>query len=135
MSRLLPLLLSLCALAGCREQPPSTPEAAYRAFASALRAGDRAAAYAALSEPTREAIEARATQIAEASKGMVKNDPAVMLFQSGTRPEPLGEVKVLEQHDTTAVLEVGGARVTMVRDTAGRWRVDLHDAFAARGAP
>ena len=125
-------LLGLVTLSACEKPAAATPEAAYQAFAIALRRGDTKTAYAALSKSTREAVEARAKEISEASKGVVKNEPALMLFQSGTRPGPLGEVKVVEQNGDRAVLEVSGARVKMIKEDGGRWVVDLADLYAAK---
>jgi hypothetical protein len=129
-----PATLALAALLGlaCEKPAAATPEAAYQRFALALRRGDTKTAYDALSKATREAVEARAKEISDASKGVVKNEPALMLFQSGTRPGPPGEVKVVEQTGDRAVLEVSGTRVKMLKEDGGRWVVDLADLFARK---
>lgn len=122
----------------CARAPADSPEAAWRAFAIAVRKGDARGAYAALSPATREKIEARARAIAAASGGVIKNEPALMFFQSGTRPAPMGDVKRLSADDAVAVLEVGvpggSQQVKLVRDS-GRWLVDLSDTPELRGAP
>ncbi|MEW6430558.1 MAG: hypothetical protein AB1730_03525 [Myxococcota bacterium] len=129
-------IVALLTLSACEKPAAATPEAAYNAFAVALRRGDTKAAYAALSKSTRALVEARSKTLSEASQGMVKDEPALMLFQSGTRPGPLGEVKVVEQSADRAVLEVSGTRVTMVKEDGGRWVVDLSDLYATKaGAP
>jgi len=77
-------------------------------------------------------MEAKAKVVSEASAGVVKNEPALMLFQSGTRPSPAGEVRVLESDGGTAVIEVSVSgrpqRVVMVRES-DRWMVDLSDVL------
>jgi hypothetical protein len=128
-------LAALLALAACEKPPATTPEAAYQAFAIALRRGDTKTAYAALSKSTRDAVEARSREMVAASQGLLKDEPALMLFQSGTRPGPMGEVKVVEQSETASVLEVSGTRVKMIKDEAGRWVVDLSDLYATKQGP
>lgn len=130
-----PALTALIWLTACQSPPASTPEAAYQAFAVALRRGDTKAAYASLSKGSREAAEARAKAVVEASKGLLKQEPALMLFQSGTRPAPLAEVKVVEQSPAAAVLEVAGTRVKMIKEDGTRWVVDLTDLYAPQGTP
>jgi len=125
-------LAVLLGLGACAKPPPATPEAAYQAFALALRRGDTKTAYAALSKGTRDAVEARSKELVAASQGLLKDEPALMLFQSGTRPAPLGEVKVVETSDAAAVLEVGGTRVKMIKDESGRWVIDLTDLYAPK---
>lgn len=114
--------------AGCDRPAEGSPEAAWHRFALALRRGDARAAYAGLSRETRALAETRARQISEASKGLVKNEPALMLFQAGTRPAPPGRVTVVEVAPTSAVLEVTGEagtqRVKLVKD-GEQWLVDL----------
>lgn len=107
-------------------------ELAYQAFAEAVRRGDSAAAWGTLSQRTRQLMEAKAKVVSEASAGVVKDEPALMLFQSGTRPSPAGEVRVLESDGGTAVIEVSVSgrphRVVMVRES-DRWMVDLSDVL------
>ncbi len=135
--RLVVVALSF-ALGACARAPSDSPEAAYRAFAEALRRGDGRTAYAALSSATRERVEARTRAVSEASQGLVKNDPALVFFQSGTRPGPLGELTRVSADDAQAVLEVAGAsgpqEVKLVRES-GRWLVDLSDPLARRELP
>jgi hypothetical protein len=124
------LVLTVSLGAGCDKPAPHTPEAGYRAFAEALRRGDSRTAWSSLSSASRAVVEARSKAISEASKGVIKDDPALMLLQSGTRPAPVGQVKLLGSDGGTAVLEVtSGAvvqQVQMVRD-GDLWVVELSD--------
>ena len=120
------IFVSLLFLCHCKDiSATTTPEGAYRAFAVALRKGDTPKAYAALSQATRKAVEARSKALAAASQGLIQDKPALMIFQSGTRPMPVSEATVVEQSDGMAVLEVAGTRVRMVREGDNRWAVDL----------
>lgn len=134
--RPVPLFLTGLLLLACQSPPANTPQAAYQAFALALRKGDTRSAYASLSRPTRDAVEARSKALVAASQGLIKDEPALMLFQSGTRPAPLGEVKVVEETPSTAVLDVAGTRVKMIKEDGGRWVVDLTDLYTRnQGTP
>lgn len=121
---------------GCPKPPPppAGPAAAYTAFAEALRRGDSVRAYAALSPETQRQLQARAQAVADASVGVVKDDPAAVFFQSGVQPVPLAdtEVKVLEQDQGTALLEVtvrGAAQRVRLVKSDDQWRVDLTQLF------
>ncbi len=131
-------LLFAVGVMACERPGPRTPEAGYRVFAEAVRKGDTHAAWTALSRPTRAAVEARAHAISAASGGLIKDDPALMLFQSGTRPAPAGEVTLVQSDGGTAVLEVAGPsgprRIAMVRDGEA-WLVDLSGAFPREPTP
>ncbi|MEW5742214.1 MAG: hypothetical protein AB1938_25080 [Myxococcota bacterium] len=126
------LLTGLMLVPACQSQPADSPKAAYQAFAVAIRRGDTKAAYASLSKSSRELIEARSKQLVTASQGLLKDEPALMLFQSGTRPAPLSEVKVVEESATSAVLEVSGSRVKMIKEDGGKWVVDLTHLLAEK---
>ena len=120
------VVIGICA---CERNAPRPPEElAYRTFAEAVRRGDSAAAWGGLSQTTQRLMEAKAKAVSEASNGAVKNEPALMMFQSGTRPAPLGEVKVLESDGGTTVILVTSSgenhHVVMVRE-GDRWAVDL----------
>lgn len=125
--------------AACQRQPPvpRTPDGAYLAFAEALRKGDNKTAWASLSKPTHELVSARTKEIVQASNGLVKDEPALMLFQSGTRPAPIGEVKVLQADGSSAVLEVaapkGPQKIKMLKD-GDRWVVDLTEHLSGAGS-
>lgn len=107
-------------------------ELAYRAFVEAVRRGDSTTAWGALSQRTKQLMAAKSKIVSEASMGVVKDEPALMLFQSGTRPAPTGEVKVLESDGGTAVIEVSLSgrphQIVMVRES-DRWVVDLSDVL------
>jgi type IV secretory pathway VirB6-like protein len=121
------LLLLALSLEGC-EAPAAAagPETAFSAFSDALRRGDARTAYDALSSSTHTAVEARARAISEASKGVIKNEPAALVFQSGVKPQAAGEVKLVRQDDASAVLAVGSppSEVHLLKEN-GRWVVDL----------
>ena len=127
-----PLLLLVTLLVACDRPAPRTPEAGYRAFADAVRRGESKPAWAALSKGTQSRLEARSKAISEASKGLIRDEPALMLLQSGIRPAPSQEitVKTVTSDGGTATLEVAGnsgtQQITMIRD-GDRWLVDLSD--------
>lgn len=126
-------VLGLLGLAACAKPPPvQGPEGSYRLFAEAVRRGDAQAAWGSLSDRTRAQATARAKTISEASHGLIKNEPALMLLQTGTKPGPVGEVSVLVTDGGTAMLEVGPesrrTRVQMVYE-ASHWTVDLFDTL------
>jgi hypothetical protein len=127
--------LAIVVVLACERPAPRSPESAYRAFAEAVRHSDARAAWATLSRPTRAMLEARSKAIAAASGGMVKDEPAMMVFQSGTRPAPVGEVKLLQSSESQAVVEVTGAagpqRVKLVHD-GEEWLVDLSDVLGEK---
>jgi hypothetical protein len=121
-------------LCACERPPaPNTPQGSYLSFAEALRRGDSKGAWGLLSKPTQAAMEARARRISEASRlpgadggVLIKNEPALMLFQSGNRPGPIGEVALQSSDAGAAVLTVGADHqaISMVRE-GERWVVDL----------
>jgi hypothetical protein len=125
------VLLVLALLAGCRREAPNSPEGAYRAFIEALQKGNTRKAWASLSAPTRHKVEERSKAIAEASKGVVRDEPELLLFQ-GTRPGPLGEVTQVKADENSAVLQVASAsgprEVKLVKDS-GKWLIDLSDTI------
>jgi len=136
--RCVAIVVSAVLLAAC-DRPvsrPSTPEAAYREFAEALRGHDPKVAWRLLSPATRSAAEERSKAIVAASQGVVRDDPMIMVLQSGVLPDPnIGDITVTTPGDAVTVLEVGAPTrrrpVTMVKDPAtGSWGVDLSAAFA-----
>jgi hypothetical protein len=130
-----PWLLLVGGLMACERPAPRTPEAGYRAFAEALRRSDARGAWATLSRPTRTLLEGKAHAISEASGGVIKEDAPLMVFQSGTRPGAVSEVRLVQSDGETAVVEVAGAprpgRVKLVRDGQS-WLVDLVDVFGEK---
>ena len=126
------VICAACILAACGRPRWDRPDEAYKAFSAAVRKGELQAAYAGLSSPSRQAIEARAKEVARASQGSVKDDPVLMLFASGYKPLPQGEVKVASENGPSAVVEVtvnGTAQTQRMSKEGERWTVDLADAF------
>jgi hypothetical protein len=132
---LVSMVLVVTAL-GCRRELPNSPEAAYRGFIEALQKGNTRKAWASLSPATQQRVEARSKAIAEASKGVVRDEPELLVFQ-GTRPAPLNEVTQVSADETSARLQVatsaGKKEVKLVKD-GGKWLIDLSDSFE-RGTP
>ncbi len=136
--RLVGVVLWVVVAAGCRrEAPTNSPEAAYRGFIEALQKGNTRKAWSSLSPATRQKAEERSKAIAAASKGVVRDEPELLLFQ-GTRPGPLGEVTQVKADDGAAVLRVASAsgdrEVKLVKDS-GKWLIDLSETLERRDAP
>ena len=131
------LAVLMALVAGCKREPPNSPEAAYRGFIEALQKGNTRKAWSSLSASTRHKVEERSKAIAEASKGVVRDEPELLLFQ-GTRPGPLGEVTQVKADETSALLQVASAsgprEVKLVKDS-GKWLIDLSDTLERRDLP
>jgi hypothetical protein len=138
----LAFVVSVVMLAACERSSakPVTPEATYRQFAEALRGHDPKLAWEHLSPSTKAAAEARVKAVAAASGGLVRDEPMLVVFQSGVLPEPnIGEISTVTKEDNTVVLEVGvpthRQQVTLVKDpVSGAWSVDLSAAFLAEAS-
>ncbi len=150
--RCLAIVVSVVLVAAC-ERPvakPTTPEATYRLFAEALRGRDPKTAWELLSPTTKSLAEARSKAVSAASHGLVRDEPMVMVLQSGVMPDPkLGEITVIGNtenspaiesppRDKIAVLEVGPPerrqRVTLIKPVrAASWSIDLSAAFRDEG--
>src|SRR4051794_34609396 len=100
--RIMGLVLVFVLTASCRREPANSPEAAYRSFIEAIQKGNTRKAWNSLSAPTRKKVEERSKAIAEASKGVVRDEPEQLLFQ-GTRPGPLGEVTQVQADESSAL--------------------------------
>lgn len=100
--------------------------AIYLTFLRDLKEGDTAAAYALLSGPTQERLQARAEAVNQAAGVSAKADPARMIFHAP--PAPPTDVTVLEQTGERASLQVkgpqGDGQVQLVKEPGG-WRIDL----------
>jgi hypothetical protein len=129
----LPLLLALAALAGCRRS--AGPAEAYRAFAAAARSRDSDAAntvWSMLSERSRAALEARASEVARtAPAGVVPPSGKDLVLGNLSVAAPrLRSAVVLRESREAAVIAVeeegrpGAREVSLVRE-AGVWRVVL----------
>ncbi len=129
--RLLAVVVLVTVAAGCRREAANSPEAAYRAFIEAVQKGNTRKAWQSLSPATRRSVEVRSKAISEASKGVVRDEPELLLFQ-GTRPGPLGEVTQVKADETSALLKVasasGSREVKLVKDS-GKWLIDLSDTI------
>jgi len=121
-------IIALVALSGCSRPRFDRPDEAYKSFSSALRKQDLKGAWDALSADTKKAMEAKSKAVAAASGGSVKDEPMLMLFASGYKPLPQGDLKVAKEEGQIAVVEVavGGATQSqkMIRE-GDRWAVDL----------
>lgn len=122
----------LSVLAGCGRPRWDRPDEAYKSFAAAVRKNDLATAWGDLSSDTKKAAEARSKAVAAASGGTVKDDPMLMFFASGYKPLPVGDVKVVSEESTSAVVEVtvgGTSESQRMQKEGDRWTVDLTGAF------
>jgi hypothetical protein len=130
--RLLPampfLLLALLALGGCDRPSSMPPDKAYQAFLEHVRRGDEKKAWAVLSQPTQEALKARAEAAAKASGGAVKADPVAFFFANVPPPADVTEVSLLSEAGDVAEVGVVASnvesQVRMVREPSG-WKLDL----------
>ncbi|MFY0529263.1 hypothetical protein ACN28I_40900 [Archangium gephyra] len=130
--RLLPampfLLLAVLVLGGCNRPSYTTPDKAYQSFLEALRRGDEKTAWSVLSQPTQEALKARAETAAKASGGTVKADPLAFFFANVPPPPDVTEVSLLSEEGDVAEVGVVSSnvksQVRMVREPSG-WKIDL----------
>ena len=131
------LLLTGALLPACSAPRHDTPVNAYRSFHAAAQAAAQdprkaAAAFATLSEPTRKALEARASAASEASGGALRNEPAALLFANAKVAPGVPDVQLVREEGDAATVRVassaGTREVRMVRESAG-WRVDLTDSL------
>lgn len=128
------LALALLALAasapGCRR--PSGPAETYRAFAAAARAGDAEGVWARLSARSREALDARAREVAaRAPAGVVPaSGKDLVLGDLAAQAPRLRSATVARESQDAAVVAVevegspGAREVSLVRE-GGVWRVVL----------
>jgi len=131
LQRALPrLLLSLLTLAvvvaGCRGE---TPEAAFKAFVSAIRSGDRDAAWDAFSQQTRSALQDYLER--QRLPGAASRPAKDVLFDTQllSSMREILYIDVLTQSGGRAVLQIVDEQeekqqVTMVLEE-GHWRVEL----------
>lgn len=131
------LLVLVLIAAGCQKPVATSPEATYRAFVTALQRSDARRAFDMLTPATREKVQLRSKAISEASQGLVRDEPQLLLFQS-SRPGELGEISQVRADEATAVLKVatadGEREVKLVKDS-GRWLIDLSEQLEASGTP
>lgn len=136
------VLVVTLALAGCQKPSLATPEGAFRAFSDAARRQDAKTAFSMLSEKSQALLSERSKAVVAASKGTVRDEPALLTFLTPRRAAPLISISVSKVEAERALidvktcdkpLEAGGAcpagadvqeRVTMVKE-AQRWAVEL----------
>ena len=116
----------LVAAGGGCARGKDTPEHAYAAFVRAVQKDEEKTAFAALSEPTRQALTEQARAISQGSGGAISPDPA-KLAVVGARPAPT-HVETVSNDGQRAVLKVTApdltAEVTLVKEFDG-WHVAL----------
>jgi len=115
----------------CRAEPPQdTPEAAYRAFAEAVKKTDEDASFARISAASKRVLGEAAQEAAKLRDVPANDDGRRLMLQSGGRSAaPIATIVEKSRTDTKAVLVVtdstGAAReVPLVREDAA-WKVDL----------
>jgi hypothetical protein len=118
----------------CQSAPRNSPEAAYRSFVDALQRHNTKKAWAALSASTQRTVRERSKAIAQASRGVVRDEPELLLFQ-GSAPPDLIDVRTVRADAHLAVLAVesaeGTTQVQLINDS-GRWVVDLSESLEGR---
>jgi 23S rRNA-/tRNA-specific pseudouridylate synthase len=123
------LLLAVLALTGCGQ---NTPVTAYKAFHAQVQKRDYKKAYAALSQPTQEAIARQAETVVQASGGAVKAEPYELFFSNSALPPDITEATLLREEGdkaTVRVLFTGQTReVRLVRE-GSEWKIDLSDSI------
>lgn len=126
------VMCALLSFVSCRrETSAATPELAYRSFIDALNRGQTRKAWGYLSTSTRERVQAKSKELAQASKGLVRDDPETLLF-AGSRPPPSATLTVtpVSADESSAVIAVsdggGSHEVKLVKDS-GKWFVDFSE--------
>lgn len=136
--RVLVVLWLVVGFSACRrEGPTSTPEGTYRGFVDALQKGNARKAWSALSKETRARVEARSKELAAASKGTVRDEPQLLLFE-GSRPTAIEAITPVREDESSAVLRVtsgGGTREVKLLKDSGRWVIDLSDSLEGSNSP
>lgn len=134
LSLLLPLVLA--ALAACN-RAPTGPVDTYRAFHARVKKGQAREAYALLSEPTQQALDARARAMGQALGSQEPPDPAALLFANARPPGDVTEITLVREEGSAATVRVvsSGAPsdVRMVREPSG-WKLDLTDSLRPESA-
>jgi len=122
------LLLAVPTLGGCNRPSYETPVKAYQTFLRSVQRGDEKTAYAALSQPTQDALKAKAQTASDASSGAVKADPVAFFLSNIPPPADVAEVTLASEKGDEAKVSVVSSGVTkqvqMVRETSG-WKIDL----------
>lgn len=131
------VVVCLVVVTGCRPEPATSPEGVYRGFIEALQRGNGRKAWSALSKSTQQKVEARSKAIAAASKGVVRDEPELLLFQ-GSRPATIEAIAQVSADEHAAVLRVtsgGGTREVKLLKDSGRWVIDLSDTLEGSNSP
>lgn len=122
------VVLCALALAACRSS--TGPAEQYRRFAAAARAGDAGTVWTLLAARSREALDARARELAQRAPGVVPaSGRELVLGDFAARAARIRTAVVVRESAGTAVVAVedeSGAKgeVTLVRED-GAWRVVL----------
>jgi hypothetical protein len=128
MRRSLLVVLALLAVSACRRE--EGPDAAYRAFAAAARAGDAVTVWALLSEGSRAAFDARSKALAAELPGVTPEGRDLVVGDLSAGAPRIEKVEVLRVTGDEAVVgvklrgapEAPPAEVRLVRE-GGAWRV------------
>lgn len=127
--------LVLLGAAECGKARSDNPVDAYTSFSRAIQKGDYKAAFASLSSEAQRLLEERAHQISQAAAGAIRDDPPALTFSTPGRPEPLTEVKLINEEGGRATVAASSGslseQIQMVREQAG-WKVDLSEAIRSR---
>lgn len=119
-------LVAALAAVGCRGA--STPEEAYRTFASALQRRDDDRAWDLLSAASRDHLDRMAREASAASGGAVPASGKVMIVAGDPHAKAIRSVTEVSRSGDSAVVAVddgsGPREVRMVRESF-RWRVRL----------
>ena len=125
------LVLALLFLGACTkgQQPPGE---VYKAFHAKVQQQQYREAYAFLSIPTQQAIDARVQKMKEASGGNLKAEAHEVFFANSVPPSDVTEVTVVREEGDVATLRVVSSdksrEVRMVREATG-WKIDLSESL------
>lgn len=133
------LLISALAVASlaCNRPKWDTPVDAYLSFVRAMQKGDSKTAWYGLSTESKQALEARAKEISEATGGAVRASPQPLFFGGGFEAPPVRSVQLVSQEGKAAKLSVvaeGGTEreIRMVQEQEG-WRLDVTEMLGEMG--
>lgn len=123
----MPLGAALVCLAACQPPAEDTPEAAYRAFATAASKGEDAVAFGKLTQASQDTLRHRLAGVAQASGGSMGEDAASLVLRGG-RASPISHIELLKMEQDRATLAVtarGQAQEVNLRREGSAWRVEV----------